>query len=82
MIFQDPLTSLNPLYRIGDQLTETILTHENMSAKAAADKAERLLVEVAVLAQPGDHSARRRGHDHQRRAVDLTLHATNQCARH
>jgi peptide/nickel transport system ATP-binding protein len=50
MIFQDPLTSLNPLYRIGDQLTETILTHEKMSAKAALDKAERLLVEVGIPA--------------------------------
>ncbi|MDN5925827.1 MAG: ABC transporter ATP-binding protein [Hyphomicrobiales bacterium] len=50
MIFQDPLTSLNPLYRIGDQLTETILTHEAISAKAAAEKAERLLVEVGIPA--------------------------------
>src|SRR2546421_12986406 len=31
MIFQDPLTSLNPLYRIGDQLVETIKTHINLS---------------------------------------------------
>ncbi|TIO77174.1 ABC transporter ATP-binding protein [Mesorhizobium sp.] len=50
MIFQDPLTSLNPLYRIGDQLTETILTHEKMSARAALDKAEHLLVEVGIPA--------------------------------
>lgn len=50
MIFQDPLTSLNPLYRIGDQLTETILTHERMSAAAARDKAEQLLVEVGIPA--------------------------------
>ncbi|MGN6768859.1 MAG: ABC transporter ATP-binding protein [Rhizobiaceae bacterium] len=50
MIFQDPLTSLNPLYRIGEQLTETILTHERMSAKAAMEKAERLLVEVGIPA--------------------------------
>ena len=50
MIFQDPLTSLNPLYRIGEQLTETILTHERMSAKAAWEKAERLLIEVGIPA--------------------------------
>ena len=50
MIFQDPLTSLNPLYRIGDQLTETILTHERMSAVAARDKAEQLLIEVGIPA--------------------------------
>ena len=31
MIFQDPLTSLNPLYRIGDQIVETIRTHTNLS---------------------------------------------------
>ncbi len=50
MIFQDPLTSLDPLYRIGDQLTETILTHEKLSPAAARDKAERLLVEVGIPA--------------------------------
>ncbi|MFN3546891.1 MAG: ABC transporter ATP-binding protein [Mesorhizobium sp.] len=50
MIFQDPLTSLNPLYRIGDQLTETILTHENLSARAARAKALRLLEEVGIPA--------------------------------
>jgi peptide/nickel transport system ATP-binding protein len=50
MIFQDPLTSLNPLYRIGDQLTETILTHERLSARAARDKAQRLLEEVGIPA--------------------------------
>src|SRR5580704_13499692 len=31
MIFQDPLTSLNPLYRIGDQIVETIKTHTSLS---------------------------------------------------
>jgi peptide/nickel transport system ATP-binding protein len=50
MIFQDPLTSLDPLYRIGDQLIETILTHESISASAARDKAERLLEEVGIAA--------------------------------
>src|ERR1700742_1385021 len=43
MIFQDPLTSLNPLYRIGDQLVETIRTHLNLSAQAARKRAIDLL---------------------------------------
>src|SRR6202040_4340757 len=46
MIFQDPLTSLNPLYRIGDQLIETIKTHTNLSAQAARRRAIELLAEV------------------------------------
>ena len=50
MIFQDPLTSLNPLYRIGDQLTETILTHEAMPRHDAIEKAVRLLEEVGIPA--------------------------------
>ena len=36
MVFQDPLTSLNPLYRIGDQLVETITTHTDLSERAGA----------------------------------------------
>src|SRR6185437_13083595 len=47
-IFQDPLTSLNPLYRIGDQLIETILTHLKMSAAAARIRAAQLLEEVGI----------------------------------
>src|SRR6202040_351481 len=46
MIFQDPLTSLNPLYRIGDQLIETIKTHTNLSEQAARKRAIDLLAEV------------------------------------
>lgn len=50
MIFQDPLTSLNPLYRVGEQLVETILTHTDLSAKAARDRAIALLAEVGIPA--------------------------------
>jgi peptide/nickel transport system ATP-binding protein len=50
MIFQDPLTSLNPLYRIGDQLTETITTHLNLSVTAARKRAIELLAEVGIPA--------------------------------
>ncbi len=48
MVFQDPLTSLNPLYTIGRQLVETILTHEDLSAAAARERAIRLLAEVGM----------------------------------
>jgi peptide/nickel transport system ATP-binding protein len=50
MIFQDPLTSLNPLLRVGDQLVETILAHSNLSPKQARDKAIALLTEVGIPA--------------------------------
>jgi peptide/nickel transport system ATP-binding protein len=50
MIFQDPLTSLNPLYRIGDQIIETIQTHTNLSGQAARRRAIDLLAEVGIPA--------------------------------
>jgi peptide/nickel transport system ATP-binding protein len=50
VIFQDPLTSLNPLYRIGDQLTETITTHLALSQQAARRRAIELLAEVGIPA--------------------------------
>jgi peptide/nickel transport system ATP-binding protein len=49
-IFQDPLTSLNPLYTIGRQLIETIQTHADMSAQAARARAVELLKEVGIPA--------------------------------
>jgi peptide/nickel transport system ATP-binding protein len=50
MIFQDPLTSLNPLYRIGDQIVETIRTHMSLSEQAARKRAIDLLAEVGIPA--------------------------------
>jgi len=47
-IFQDPLTSLNPLYSVGRQLIETIQTHLPMSDRAARDRALELLEEVGI----------------------------------
>jgi peptide/nickel transport system ATP-binding protein len=49
-IFQDPLTSLNPLYTVGRQLTETIATHLDVSAAEARSRALALLREVGIPA--------------------------------
>ncbi|MGB0381680.1 MAG: ABC transporter ATP-binding protein [Alphaproteobacteria bacterium] len=48
MVFQDPLMSLNPLRRVGDQLVETIMTHIKMSKSDAIERAKQLLAEVGI----------------------------------
>ncbi|VXD19199.1 putative peptide transport fused subunits of ABC superfamily: ATP-binding components [Planktothrix serta PCC 8927] len=49
MIFQEPMTSLNPVFTIGFQLTEAIMQHEQLSPKQAMWKAASLLQEVKLL---------------------------------
>jgi len=49
-IFQDPLTSLNPLYTVGEQLVETILTHLDVNKDEARSRALKLLAEVGIAA--------------------------------
>jgi peptide/nickel transport system ATP-binding protein len=49
-IFQDPLTSLNPLYTIGRQLVETITTHLDLAPGPARKRARDLLAEVGIPA--------------------------------
>lgn len=48
MIFQDPMTSLNPLYTIGDQLTEHLIKHKKISKKEAYQKAIEMLDLVGI----------------------------------
>ena len=50
MVFQDPLTSLNPLFRIGEQIVETMLVHVDISASRARERAIELLGEVGIPA--------------------------------
>jgi peptide/nickel transport system ATP-binding protein len=48
MVFQDPMTSLNPLQKIGDHLVETITTHEAVSKEEAWKRAEELVDRLGI----------------------------------
>jgi peptide/nickel transport system ATP-binding protein len=48
MIFQDPMTSLNPVYRIGEQIVEAIRTHEDVNRRTARNRAVELLRQVGI----------------------------------
>jgi peptide/nickel transport system ATP-binding protein len=48
MIFQEPMTSLNPVLTVGEQVMETLLRHSSLSAKAARQQAADLLTSVGI----------------------------------
>lgn len=53
MIFQDPMTALNPIFRVVDQIAEVISTHSHINKTEAMDKAEQMLELVGIPAQRG-----------------------------
>ena len=61
MIFQDPMTSLNPVFTVGAQITEVIHAHFDVPAREARDSAAALLQEVGIP----DPVARLRSYPHQ-----------------
>ncbi|HZO60887.1 MAG TPA: ABC transporter ATP-binding protein [Solirubrobacterales bacterium] len=48
MVFQDPMTALNPVYKVGDQIVEQILAHEDVSKREARDRAVESLRSVGI----------------------------------
>mgnify|MGYP006273982043 FL=1 len=48
MVFQEPMTSLNPYHRVGDQITESVLLHTNKSKKDAYEEAVQLMRLVEI----------------------------------
>jgi oligopeptide/dipeptide ABC transporter ATP-binding protein len=61
MVFQDPMTSLNPVFTVGDQIVEGILAHFKMPRAQARDRALQLLQEVGIP----DPAERLRAYPHQ-----------------
>jgi peptide/nickel transport system ATP-binding protein len=53
MIFQEPMSALNPLMRIGDQVAETVLLHRAVSRQAARDAAREALDQVGLSGEAG-----------------------------
>jgi len=54
MIFQEPMTSLNPLHTIGSQIAEVVMLHQNVHKKQALERAEEMLARVRIAA-PARH---------------------------
>src|ERR1051325_8785690 len=48
MIFQDPMPSLNPVYKVGDQICEAIRAHEDVPGRTARNRAVELLRQVGI----------------------------------
>ena len=48
MIFQDPMTSLNPVMTVGEQIAESILLHNNVNKKEAMERAKKMLTMVGI----------------------------------
>ena len=78
MVFQEPMTALNPLQTIGAQLAETFLTHTKLSRAEAMDKAHALLARVGL--PPDQVSPARRPHElsgGQRQRVVIAMAIAN-----
>ena len=76
MIFQDPMTSLNPVYTVGDQIVEAIMTHEGTSKKDAKRRAVELLREVGIpnaLQRANDYPHQFSGGMRQRAMIAMAL---------
>ena len=61
MIFQEPMTSLNPVYTVGDQIAEAVSLHQNKNRKEAMEVAVTML-ELVGIPEPRRRVTDRRAH--------------------
>ena len=76
MIFQEPMTSLNPVFSVGEQIAEAIRAHQNLSRKAAWAKAVELLDAVRIPNPKGravDYPFQMSGGQRQRAMIAMAL---------
>jgi len=76
MIFQEPMTSLNPVFRVGDQITEVLQLHQKLDRKAALDKTMDLLQQVGIPSpesRVGDYPHQMSGGMRQRVMIAMAL---------
>lgn len=74
MIFQDPMTSLNPVMTVGEQIAEVIANHENITIKEAMKKAEEMLELVGIPAErSGEYPHQFSGGMKQRVIIAISL---------
>ena len=76
MVFQEPLTSLNPVFTIGDQIGEAISTHEDLPESKVKDRSVQLLKDVGIASPAerlGDYPHQLSGGQRQRVMIAMAL---------
>ena len=76
MIFQEPMTSLNPVMTIGSQISESLILHKNLSKKEAWNRAGELLLQVGIpdaLEKMNDYPHQMSGGQRQRVMIAIAM---------